>query len=147
MSASPRRPSSARASAARRLTALLAVVQFNDEGLIPAVIQDRTTRRGLTLCYLNRDALAKSLEEGRVYVFRRSQGRVMLKGETSGHVQTIKRVSIDCEGQSLLFEIDPRVAGCHAGYFSCYYRRLGSSGSFSVTEKRVFDPARIYRNG
>lgn len=126
--------------------ALLAVVQFNDQGLIPAVIQDAASRRVLTLCYLNRAALMKSLDEGKVYVFRRSQNRLMLKGETSGHIQTITRVEVDCEGKSLLLSVRQRAAGCHAGYFSCYYRRATRNGALAITERRVFDPAAVYRN-
>lgn len=120
------------------------VLQFNDQGLIPTIIQDVSTKRVLTLCYLNRDALAKSLKEGNVYVFRRSLNRLMLKGETSGHIQIIKRVEVDCEGKSLVVQVHQKVAGCHAGYFSCYYRKTGAGGRLTVSEKRVFDPARVY---
>ena len=132
------------ASHRQSLNALLASLQWNDQGLIPAVIQDAKTGRVLTLCYLNRDAVAKSFDEGKVYVFRRSQQRLMLKGETSGHTQRIRRWSVDCEGQSVLLEVDQRVAGCHAGYFSCYYRRVGAAG-LQVRERRVFDPSKVYQ--
>lgn len=123
---------------------LLKVLRFNGQGLIPAVIQDAASKRVLTLCYLNREALKKSLQEGKVYIFRRSQNRLMLKGETSGHIQRITRVYVDCEGKSLLFQVRQRVAGCHAGYFSCYFRRLGPRGMLTVSERRVFDPANVY---
>jgi phosphoribosyl-AMP cyclohydrolase len=126
------------------LEALLAEIQFDEQGLVPAVIQDATTRQVLTLCYLNQDALARSLERGKVYVFRRSQQRLMLKGETSGHIQRIKRVSVDCEGKSLLLEVEQRVACCHTGYFSCYYRRVNARGVLTVRERRVFDPIKVY---
>ena len=125
--------------------ALLEVVRFNDQGLIPAVIQDARSKRVLTLCYLNRDALKKSLAEGTVYVFRRSQNRLMLKGETSGHIQLIRKVEVDCEGKSLILHVQQRVAGCHAGYFSCYYRGLSRTGRLTVGERRVFDPATVYK--
>ena len=121
------------------------VVQFNDQGLIPAVIQDAKSKRVLTLCYLNRDALEKSLKAGKVYVFRRSLNRLMLKGETSGHIQVITRVEVDCEGKSLLFQVRQQVAGCHAGYFSCYYRTAGPGRRLRVSERRVFDPSRVYK--
>ena len=132
-------------SAIRNSQSLLKVLRFNGQGLIPAVIQDAASKRVLTLCYLNREALKKSLAEGKVYVFRRSQRRLMLKGATSGHIQRIARVYVDCEGKSLLFQVRQRVAGCHAGYFSCYFRRLGPRGMLTVSERRVFDPANIYR--
>ena len=125
--------------------ALLDVVRFNEQGLIPTVIQDAKSRHVLTLCYLNRDALKRTLEEGKVYVFRRSQNRVMLKGERSGHTQLLKQVCVDCEGHSLLLLVQQRVAGCHAGYFSCYFRRLADIGRLMVADKRIFDPAKVYQ--
>ena len=123
---------------------LLKIVQFNDQGLIPAVIQDERTKRVLTLCYLHREALEQSLTEGTIYVFRRSQNRLMLKGETSGHIQTIRQVQVDCEGKSLVLLVRQRMAACHAGYFSCYYRRLGTTGRVMLFERQVFDPKRVY---
>ena len=125
---------------------LKSILQFNKQGLIPTVIQDAASHRVLTLCYLNRAALTKSLQTGKVYVFRRSRNRLMLKGETSGHIQRIKQVHVDCEGKSILFLVQQHVAGCHAGYFSCYFRRLGVRGKLVSTERRVFDPKNIYRS-
>ena len=125
--------------------ALLNALHFDAQGLIPAVIQDTKSRQVLTLCYLNRDALEKSLSEGKVYVFRRSQNRLMLKGETSGHIQTIRKVFVDCEGQSLVLLVSQQVAACHAGYFSCYFRRLSRDGRLVTIGPRVFDPAKVYR--
>ena len=79
--------------------ALVETIQWNEQGLVPTIVQDANSKRVLTLCYLNREALEKSLVEGRVYVFRRSQNRLMLKGETSGHIQLIRQVEVDCEGK------------------------------------------------
>lgn len=118
-------------------------MQFNDQGLIPTVIQDAATKQVLTLCYLNQEALRKSLETGTVYLFRRSQRRLMRKGETSGHVQLIRRVLVDCEGKSLVLLVKQHVAACHAGYFSCYFRRL-VKGQIKTVEKRIFNPEKIY---
>lgn len=125
--------------------ALIRRLTFNDHGLIPAVIQDAKSREVLTLCYLNRAALKKSLATGTVYLYRRSQRKLMQKGVSSGHVQLIREVRPDCEGKSLLLRVTQRVAACHAGYFSCYYRRLGRGGALAVAAKRVFDPAKVYR--
>jgi phosphoribosyl-AMP cyclohydrolase len=117
---------------------------FNEQGLIPAVIQDRKTKWVLTLCYLNDLALKKTLETGTVYLYRRSQKRLMQKGQTSGHIQVIREVAVDCEGKSLLFVVDQRVAACHAGYFTCYFRRLTPRGTFRTVGRRIFDPKRVY---
>lgn len=121
------------------------LLHFNDQGLIPAAIQDAKSKQVLTLCYLNRDALQKGLETGQVYVFRRSQGRIMLKGETSGHTQQIRKVTIDCEGKSLVLQVNQKVAACHAGFFTCYARRLNKAGKVVVEGKRIFDPDAVYR--
>lgn len=123
----------------------LSALKFNEKGLIPTIIQDEKTKEVLTLCYMNQDALLKTLEEGKVYVFRRSKGRLMLKGETSGCIQTVKSVSIDCEGNSILFLVDQERAACHTGYFTCYFRKLKKDGTFEVVGERLFDPDEVYK--
>jgi phosphoribosyl-AMP cyclohydrolase len=125
------------------IDALLQKLVFQD-GLIPAIIVD-ADGRVLTLCYLNREALEKTLETGLVHVFRRSRGRIMLKGEASGHTQRLKEVRADCEGKSLMLLVEQHVAACHAGYRTCYYRRYRpTDGSLEVCEERVFDPDKVY---
>ncbi|MFH1791412.1 MAG: phosphoribosyl-AMP cyclohydrolase [Candidatus Omnitrophota bacterium] len=121
-------------------------LNFNDQGLIPAIIQDDLSGKVLTLCYMNSDAISRSLDEGRVYVYRRSKGRLMLKGETSGCVQRIRAVYVDCEGNSLLFRVDQEKAACHAGYFTCYFTKIEKDGKRVITEERVFDPKDVYKN-
>ena len=91
-------------------------LKFNDLGLIPAIIQDEASKKVLTLCYMNREALQKTLDEGKVYVYRRSKKALMMKGKTSGHIQIVKSVFVDCEENSILIKVDQKVAGCHAGY-------------------------------
>ena len=128
----------------RGYAALRRVLRFNDQGLMPTIIQDAKSRRPLTLCYLNEAALKKSLETGTVYLFRRSQNRLMQKGEASGHIQVIQEVAVDCEGKSLLFVVRQRVAGCHTGYFDCYFRKL-RNGRLVAIGRKVFDPSKVYR--
>jgi phosphoribosyl-AMP cyclohydrolase len=123
--------------------ALADLLQFNDQGLMPAVIQDERSQQVLTLCYLNREALEKSLETGTVYVFRRSQHRLMQKGETSGHVQVIREVLLDCEGKSLVLKVRQYIGACHTGYFTCYFRRF-KGGKLVTVGKRVFAPSKVY---
>ena len=93
---------------------------------------------------MNKDALRKTFEDGKIYVFRRSKGRLMMKGQTSGCVQNLRKVSIDCEGKSLLFEVEQIKAGCHEGYFSCYFRRLDKDGNIKITARRIFNPKQVY---
>ena len=97
-------------------------LKFDDKGLIPAVIQDDASGQVLTLVYMNREALDKTIETGLVHLFRRSAGRLQMKGATSGHTQVVKSIAVDCEGKSLLVRIDPKGPGCHKNYFTCYFR-------------------------
>ena len=113
-------------------------------GLIPTVIAE-ADGQVLVLCYMDAEALRQTLESGLVHVFRRSRGRVMLKGETSGHTQRVREVRVDCEGNSLLIVVEQKVAACHAGYRTCYYRRRDpDTGALEVCEERIFDPAKVY---
>ena len=124
---------------------LLDRLVFNDQGHIPAIVADSESKRALTLCYLTREALLKTLQTGKVHVFRRSKGRLMLKGETSGHIQEVKRIFVDCEGKSLLLSVEQHVAACHKGYVSCYFEEYEpAKEAFTIAEERVFDPGEIY---
>ena len=80
-------------------------LNFDKNGLIPAIIQDAESGRVLTLCYMDKEALEKTLEEKKIFVFRRSKGRIMLKGETSGCIQVVEKVCVDCADNSLLFKV------------------------------------------
>jgi len=120
-------------------------LNFDENRLIPAIIQDNKSGRVLTLCYMNKEAIAKSFGEGAIYVFRRSQGRIMLKGETSGCVQTIRSVYVDCADNSLLFKIDQERAACHEGYFTCYFNQIDKEGNCKIVEERIFDPKEVYK--
>ncbi len=119
-------------------------IRFDAQGLIPSIIQDQKTKAVLTLCYMNDIALRATLDNGFIYVFRRSQNKLMKKGETSGHTQAVKEFRIDCEGKSILFVIDQKVAGCHKGYFSCYFEKMGDDGVGNITDALVFDPKKVY---
>ncbi len=125
--------------------AMLATLKFDSQGLIPAIIQDQKSGKVLTLCYMNEIALQATLEKGFIYLFRRSQNKLMMKGETSGHTQAVKEFRVDCEGKSLLFIIEQKVAGCHKGYLSCYFERIASQdGTRKITDELVFDPKKVY---
>ena len=128
-----------------KIDKILEKIKFDEKGLIPVIIQDEVSGEVLTLCYMNKDALRKTLDEGKVYVFRRSKGKIMLKGETSGCIQHVRKVSIDCEGNSLLFEVEQVKAGCHEGYFSCYFRQMDKDGNINITAERIFDPKQVYK--
>jgi len=121
-------------------------LNFNDQGLIPAIIQDDKTNQVLTLCYMNVEAVKKTLEEKKIYVYRRSKGRLMIKGETSGCIQIVKSMYIDCANNSILFKVDQHRAACHEGFFTCYYTKVDENGSRTIEGERVFDPKEVYKN-
>jgi phosphoribosyl-AMP cyclohydrolase len=119
-------------------------LKWDDRGLISVVFQDHETGEVLTLGYMNREALERTLETGKVHLFRRSHGRVMMKGETSGNVQLVKEVLVDCDADALVMKIE-QVGGaaCHKGYRSCFFRKLVGD-RLEVIAERVFDPEEVY---
>lgn len=118
-------------------------VKWDAKGLAPAVIQDDGTGEVLTVCYLNQEALDRTLATGLVHLFRRSCGRVMVKGEVSGMTQHVREVRLDCEGNALLFRVRPAGPACHVGYHTCFFRRLETGAWQRVGEPEV-DPALLY---
>jgi phosphoribosyl-AMP cyclohydrolase len=119
---------------------LLNTLKFNDKGLIPCVFQEASTGKVITLAYMNKEALKLTLETGKVHVFRRSHGRVMMKGETSGNVQFVREVRADCENNSLLVLIDMAGPGCHTGKYHCYFNLYDpASDSFREQEQLPFE--------
>ena len=122
----------------------LDTLRWNDSGLISVIFQDHLTGEVLTLAYMNREALAKTLETGKVHVFRRSHGKVMAKGETSGNYQLVKEILVDCDADAVVMKIEQiGGAACHEGYVSCFFRRPAGE-EFEVIGARVFDPKEVY---
>ena len=100
-----------------------ALLQFNDDGLIPAIVQDAANGQILMMAWMNRDTLRLSLAEGRTVFWSRSRQEVWRKGDTSGDRQFIRSASFDCDGDSLLFVVDQEGKGaCHTGERSCFFR-------------------------
>lgn len=103
-------------------------LKFDDKGLIPAVVQDAKTGGVLTLAYMNRESLGITLNEGKTCFFSRSRNCLWRKGETSGNVQKVVRISADCDGDALLIEVEPKGPACHTGEQSCFFDRLVGEG-------------------
>jgi phosphoribosyl-AMP cyclohydrolase len=119
-------------------------IHFDRDGLIPVIVQEATTNDVLLLAYMNSEALRRTLETGLVHFWSRSRQKLWQKGETSGHVQEVVSLHINCEGNSLLLRVHQRGdAACHDGYRSCYYRQL-SGKTWEITQPRLFDPAKVY---
>ena len=102
---------------------LINSVKFDEKGLVTAIAQDYNSSEVLMLAYMNRETLLESLEKGVMVYFSRSRQKRWFKGETSGHIQDIREVYIDCDGDAILFKIDQTGAACHENYFSCFFRR------------------------
>jgi len=96
-------------------------LKFGDDGLIPAVVQDRWSKEVLTLAYMNRESLEISIREGRTCFFSRSRQTLWRKGETSGNVQRIASIRADCDGDALVVEVDRDGPACHTGADSCFF--------------------------
>ena len=119
-------------------------LKWDDKGLISVVFQDHETGEVLTLGYMNRDALRLTLDTGKAHLFRRSHGKVMMKGETSGNVQLVKEILVDCDADALVMKIDQGGgAACHEGYRSCFFRKV-SGDALEIVGERVFDPKEVY---
>jgi len=119
-------------------------IKFDDKGLIPAVIQDYQNGEILMLAYMNRESLQKTLSSGKTHFWSRSRQKFWLKGESSGHVQEIKEVFIDCDMDTLVFKVDQKVAACHTGYRSCFYRKI-EGGELTVVGEKVFEEGDVYQ--
>lgn len=120
-------------------------LKFNADGLIPAIIQDQASGRVLMMAWMNRDSLVKTLQTGRTWFWSRSRQKYWMKGESSGHVQLVKDVAFDCDGDTLLIQVEQTGAACHEGYRSCFFRSVGADGSeVRVTEERLADPDQVY---
>jgi phosphoribosyl-AMP cyclohydrolase len=122
---------------------VIETIKFDDNGLVPAIVQDFQSKAVLMLAYMNREAIEKTLNSGKMHYWSRSRKKLWLKGETSGHFQIVREVRINCYNDSILFLVDQETAACHAGYFTCFYRRLEDK-DFVVVERKLFDEAKVY---
>lgn len=121
------------APTATLLRGLLDSAKFDDKGLVTAVTIDEQKGDVLMVAHMDREALEKTLSTGIMTYFSRSRGRLWVKGETSGNVQRLRSVRIDCDGDAWIFAVTPEGAGaaCHEGYRSCFFRRL-EDGAWKV---------------
>jgi phosphoribosyl-AMP cyclohydrolase len=116
-------------------------------GLIPAVVQDAESGEVLMVAYLNREAFEQTRRTGRMHYYSRSRERLWMKGETSGHVQEVREIRVDCDQDAAVFKVH-QVGGaaCHTGYRSCFFRRVDPDGGLTMLEQeKVFDPAQVYK--
>ncbi len=124
---------------------LLERVSFNDEGLLPVIVQDINTGEVLMMAWMNREALEKTLDTGKTHFWSRSRKRIWLKGEVSGHHQLVKEIRVDCDEDVLLLKVEQVKAACHTGYRSCFFRKVNEKGELELVAKKVFEPKKIYK--
>ena len=125
----------------------LDAVRWDAAGLVPVIAQERTSGDVLMLAWMNRDALARTARDGRAVYWSRSRGRLWPKGETSGHVQQVHEIRLDCDADVVLLSVtqlghEPSIA-CHTGRHSCFYQRL-EHGRWQAVAPVLQDPAQIY---
>jgi len=100
------------------------MLKYDANGLIPAVVQDTTTRQVLMLGYMNRESVQRTVETGQAWFWSRSRGELWHKGATSGHYLNVRALRVDCDGDTLLVEAEPAGPTCHTGAVSCFFNEL-----------------------
>jgi phosphoribosyl-ATP pyrophosphohydrolase/phosphoribosyl-AMP cyclohydrolase len=124
----------------------LSNLKFDSNGLIPAIVQDAASGQVLMMAWMNRDALDKTVQTGKTHFFSRSRNKLWLKGETSGHTQSVKSISIDCDQDVLLVKVEQTGAACHEGYYSCFFREhQPGAKDWKVVGKKMFEPEEVYK--
>jgi phosphoribosyl-AMP cyclohydrolase len=123
--------------------AVLAALQFDKEGLVAAVAQQHDTGEVLMLAWMNREAVTRTLETGRVHYWSRSRNALWRKGETSGQDQRLVELRVDCDGDALLLRVEQRGVACHTGQRSCFFRAARDGALVAVAEPLV-TPGELY---
>jgi phosphoribosyl-AMP cyclohydrolase len=115
-------------------------------GLLPVITQEYGTNEVLMLAYMNKESFEETLKSGKATYFSRSREKLWKKGETSGNMQSIKEIRIDCDNDTILIKVEQAGgAACHLGYKSCFFRKTDNNGLLKIVEKRIFDPKEVYK--
>ena len=122
---------------------VLETLPFNEQGLLPAIAQQHDTGEVLMMAWMNREALEETLRTGRVCYWSRSRRRLWRKGETSGQVQHLKELRLDCDGDTILLLVDQQGPACHTGRRSCFYNVLRGD-RVEVADAPLIDPEVLY---
>jgi phosphoribosyl-AMP cyclohydrolase len=119
-------------------------IKFDERGLVPAIVQDAKSGRVLMFAYMNRQSIAYTVETGFAHFYSRSRGKLWKKGEESGHLQRVREIRLDCDGDVILLKVKQAGQGaCHTGHATCFFRRL-KRGRWIRVERKKFDPRRTY---
>jgi len=123
-------------------------LKYDDRGLIPAIVQESSESGGrvLMMAWMNEDSLHHSVESGYMHYWSRSRKKLWKKGESSGHTQKILRWFVDCDRDTLLFEVEQHGGACHTGFASCFYVELDGQGKdLPPQEEPLFNPESVYK--
>ncbi len=123
---------------------VLASLPFNRDGLLPAIAQQYDSGEVLMMAWMNRESLAETLESGRVCYWSRSRQRLWRKGESSGQVQLLKELLLDCDGDTILLQVDQTGPACHSGRRSCFYNAIRGD-RLEVVSDPLIDPKELYK--
>jgi phosphoribosyl-AMP cyclohydrolase len=115
-------------------------LKYDQNGLVAAVIQDYENDQVLMVGWMNREAVRRTLTSGRTCFWSRSRQQYWVKGETSGNIQEVKAVYVDCDKDALVIKVNQKGAACHEGYRSCFYRQVDSAGNEIVVREKLSDP-------
>jgi len=122
-------------------------VRWNDLDLVPAIAQDAATQRVLTLAWMNREALERTYASREAHYWSRSRGKLWRKGESSGHVQRVREIRLDCDNDTILLIVEQEGGiSCHTGHERCFFQRL-ENGAWHDVEPVLKDPKAIYGDG
>ena len=130
---------------AQRETGTTLDVKFNDQGLVPAIVQDADTGHVLMMGWMNEAALKQTLETKKATFYSRSRDKMWVKGESSGHIQEVLEARVDCDQDTVLLRCKSHGPACHVGYHTCFYRAADDRRRLSFVEERVFDPDAVYK--
>src|SRR5215510_13975360 len=120
-------------------------IKFNDQGLVPAIVQDAATGQILMMGWMNDAALKQTLETRKATFYSRSRNKMWVKGEESGHIQEVLEARVDCDQDVVLLLCKSHGPACHVGYHTCFYRANEGTKDLKFVEKRVFDPKAVYK--
>jgi len=123
---------------------IMSSIIFNSEGLLPVIVQDFKSREILMFAYMNAESLQKTLETKKAHYYSRSRNKLWLKGETSGHYQNVKKISVDCDKDALLLEVEQIGGACHTGHKSCFYQSLDNQEKLVENQELIFNKNKVY---
>ncbi len=118
-------------------------MNFKNNGLISAITQDAETGQILMIAFMNEEAFNKTVETGKVHYYSRSRDKLWLKGESSGNIQEVREIRVDCDMDAVLIQVTQKGGACHEGYRSCFFRKV-EDGGLVVDGEKLFDPKEVY---